>query len=838
VPIQPPSNHPGLTTAQVTERVARGAVNQFTIRVGRTYWQIVRDNLLNLFNLVLAALGVVMILFHDYANLVFASFSVVINSVVGLVQEISAKNALEKLAAMQIQRVKVWRDGALVTLPISELVVDDVMPVEPGDRIPVDGRVVQADSLEMNEALLTGESDSVLKEPDDTLYSGSFVIAGSAVFVATQVGANSTINKLAATAKAYRQPLTPTQRQINWLVEMAVAVMLIFGPMTVIAGLANRIEGIEIVRNAVVLVTSTVPQGMVLVTVISLTIGALAISRNKTLVQRVNAVESMANVNVLCFDKTGTLTQNQLAVSQIIPLNGLNAAEMVSPLQRYLANLANMNRTAGAIEQYIGNPAAEIPTKLREIPFNSARKWGAVVFPAETYILGAPERVLSAARDEEALQQATYLASRGERVLAFARSGSALQEQALPSEREALALIVMSDTVRPEIHETIHQFTELGVELKVISGDNLETVSAIARQAGMREAQSLTGDQVEEMSETELEIAVREANVFARIEPETKRKIIRALKQQGNYVAMVGDGVNDVPALKEANMAVAMNDGAQIAKDVADIVLLNNSMATLPLAFEKGKVITQKIFGTTRLFLVKNFYTVLAFIFIGFMSLPFPTTPILISWLTFGMVNIPGGFITFGLIRPAHVRSFSRDVVRYVTGAVLIGGVILALLYAGVFLYSSVFQYRFQDKFQEFMIEVAPNPTERTPDRVIRAWHLAEGLPRDVARSTCLVFMTLYGLVIFWNTMGLDIFRPATLRARPNMVIFGIAIVVITLIPPYLFPAIFRGYTPPGLFLWIVAALTAGLAATILHFGLRDGRLPRITLGTPSPAQS
>ena len=813
----PLSDYPGLTAAEVAARVARGEVNEFKVHVGRTYWQIVRDNIFNLFNLVLATLGAFMIVFQDFTNLFFASFSVVLNSTVGLLQEISAKRALDKLAAMSIQQVRVWRDGELKAIPINHIVKDDVIPVEPGDRIAVDGRVVYADSLEMDEALLTGESDAILKEQGDMLYSGSFVIAGSAVMVAEHVGAASTINKLSATAKAYRHPLTPTQRQINRLVQVAVVVMLLFGPMTVIAGFVSQLAPVEIVRNAVVLVTSMVPQGLVLVTTISLTIGALIISRNRTLVQRINAVESMANVDVLCFDKTGTLTRNQLSVTRLIPLNGAPEAAIRDELHTYVANLAYQNKTAAAVAAYTGSSGAPHAAKIEEIPFTSARKWGAIVFPDETLVLGAPERVLGSDH-AEAIQHAAELAAQGERVLAFSRAMEAPRDGKLVGAREPLALVVMSDKVRPEIRETIDAFARQGVELKVISGDNLETVRAIAHQAGMRQAKAYTGDQVEAMSAAELEVAVAEANVFARVEPETKRKIIRALKAEGHYVAMVGDGVNDVPALKEANMAVAMNDGAQIAKDVADIVLLDNSMTTLPLAFEKGKLITQKIFGTTRLFLIKNFYTVLAFIFIGFMALPFSTTPILISWLTFGMVNIPGGLITFGLLRPAYMRDFMRDVLRYVLAGVIVGSVTMAVLYAGMFL------YEFNLAYSAALTHAAPGVVE--PDFLAQAVarRAAHEPARDVARSALFMFMALYGLVIFWNTMGIDVFRPGTLRARPRLVALGLTLLAVTVLPPYLLPGVFLGFRPPALELWLAVFVAFGVALVALNALLRNGK--------------
>jgi cation-transporting ATPase E len=794
-----PQEERGLTSAEVAERIARGETNAFKVQVGRTYWEIFRDNLFNVFNFVLATLGAIMIFFQDYLNLLFASFSVVLNSILGLVQEIAAKRALDRLAALSMQQVKVWRDGKLSEVPLSDVVKDDLLPLEAGDKIAVDGVVLAADSLEVNEALLTGESDAVLKEVGAKLYSGSFVIAGAGVMRATAVGAESTINKLSATAKAYRHPLTPTQRYIANLVQIAVFVMLIFAPMTIIGGLVMHLPTIEIVRNAVVLVTSMVPQGLVLVTTISLSIGALLISRRRTLVQRINAVESMANVNVLCFDKTGTLTRNALSVTEVIPLNGAQPEALHSDLRRYVANLATQNRTAGAIAAYVGaNGGGAV--KQREIPFTSARKWGAVIFEDETLILGAPERVLDPERDAEALQVALERSKQGERVIAFARSPEVPTDSALPEARRALALIAMSDQIRPEVRQTIEQFRALGVELKVISGDNAETVRAIAQQAGMAVRGVYTGDQLEAMDAAAFAHAVREANLFARVEPETKRKIVRALKAQGAYVAMVGDGVNDVPALKEANLAIAMNDGAQIAKDVADLVLLDNSMATLPNAFERGKTITQKIFGSTRIFLTKNFYTVLAFIFVGFMALPFATTPILISWLTFGMVNVPGILITFGFLRPRYLASFPNDVMRYVLTATVVGGLSMSVLYAACYLL-------LRGDVEVGVIELAA---------------------RDEARSGLLVFMALFCLVVFWNTFGVELFKVQSLREHPRLVALGIGLVLLTLVPPYFLPQLFQGWSNPRFLVFAAAALSAGVAAMVMHWLYHDRQLEKL----------
>jgi cation-transporting ATPase E len=756
----------GLTAPEVAERVKRGESNDFKARVGRSYFEIVRDNIFNIFNIVLFSLLVVVLLFRDYATVLFAGFSVVTNSFLGMIQEMSAKRKLDQLAALAAHEVRVWRDGQLVGVPIHQIVKDDLIPIEPGDRLVVDGRVLESDALEMDESQLTGESDAVLKEPGDQVFSGSFCIAGSGLMQATRVGRESSINRLSTTAKAYKRVLTPTQIRLALIVEVSVVIMVVVTPMLFIAGSlqAQPLINLETFRNAVVFVASIVPQGLMLSAILALTIGAVSISRFQTLVQRVNAVESMANVTTLCFDKTGTLTKNKLSVSKIMPLAQLPPEEIDKRLRLYTANLAHLNRTAAAVAQHLDGDTPLLPevVKLREVPFTSARKWGALIFPQETLIMGAPERVLRE-RDANAREQATQLAAQGMRVLALARARDPLSDGRLPDEREPLALIILSDEIRDDIQTTLDDFRKEGVALKVISGDNLETVREIAREAGMHIRKAFTGDELERMSESELETAVTEGDLFARIEPETKKKLIAALKRKGEYVAMVGDGVNDVPALKEAHMAIAMNDGAQISKDVADIVLLNNAMTTLPRAFHEGRVITQTIFGTSRIFLVKNVYSLLFFIFAGFMNMPFPINPIQISWVTFGVINLPAGLMAFRLLTPVYMKTFRRDVLDYVVTVGLIGSVAMAVVYAFTYLNN-----------QRDLIE---------------------------ARSTMMLFLTLYGLLVMWNTHGIDIFAPRTIGQHPRVFLFGLALALITIIAPYLFPDILE-FTAPTPWEW------------------------------------
>jgi cation-transporting ATPase E len=778
----------GLTSAQVAERVARGESNNFHARVGRSYWEIVRDNVFNLFNLVLGGLLILVIFMGDYSTAVFAGFSVVTNSILGMFQEISAKRKLDQLAALAAKDIPVWRDGELTHVPINQLVKDDVIPLEPGDRIVVDGRIVQSDSLEIDESQLTGESDAVLKDVDLPVYSGSFCIAGSGVMIATEVGKNSTINKLSTIAKTYKNVRTPTQQRISAMVQITVVAMLIGGPMLLLQGFLRGESSLDVVRSLVVFVSSIVPQGLVLVAILSLTIGAVTISRYQTLIQRVNAVESLANVTVLCFDKTGTLTRNQLTVTKILPLNQYSDADIHRRLDTYINNLSFQNSTAAAVSNYLKtlspSPNGSRPQKIQEIPFNSARKWGAVVLPDETLVFGAPERVLSQTPepDTRTIAHATELASQGLRVLALARTTDAPLDGHLKPTLEPLSLIILSDQLRPDIQETLKEFHQQNVKLKVISGDNLDTVRTIAQQSGLVINKAFTGDQLESMQEREFEGAVLDGDLFARIEPDTKRKIIAALKRQGQYVAMVGDGVNDVPALKEAHLAIVMNDGAQISKDVGDIVLLNNAMSTLPKAFAEGKIITQTIYATAKLFMVKNFYNILLIFFVGFMTLPFPTTPIQISWITFGTVNIPATLIAFKIIRPTFMAQFRRDVIDYVITAGTVGAVALSILYAAVY--------------------------------------FATGENTFEARSAVTVFIGLYGTLLFWNVHSVDLLVPRSLLEHWRITLFGVVITVLTIIVPFLLPETFV-FIPPEPLVWALIVAIFLLNAVVVSLLMR-----------------
>ena len=741
----------GLTSEEVADRKRRGLTNHFQPRSNRTYREILRDNLINVFNITLFVLIGIMIALGEFTDTLFAGSAVVLNIVIGLFQEIRAKRTLDRLAALAAGAVRVRRAGQTFDVPLDQVVQDDLIEVAPGDKIVVDGPCVWQDVLEVDESLITGESDPISKQVGDSLTSGSFITAGRGVMRAEKIGAESFANQLSHTAKGFQLNLTPIQQKINAIVTLSVVGMAVFGSMLLVAGFTERILFRDTVRNVVVLVTTFVPQGLVLATTLALSFSAIRISRQRTLVQRINAVESMANVTVLCFDKTGTLTQNKLSVVDLLPLGAYTIPQAKRLLAQYVSTLATQNKTAGAIEDYVGRSSGG-PLKVSEVPFTSTRKWGASTFAdGMTLLLGAPEILIE---DGDIRRQANQLAAQGLRVLAFAVSKTVPIDARPPAERQPIALIVVRDMPREDIPATLRAFSERGVQLKVISGDNAETVRAIAQTAGLNVTHIVTGAELEAMTPAEFDQAAKSAGIFARITPDTKRKIVSALARQGEYVAMVGDGVNDVPALKAARLSIAMNDGAQIAKDVADLVLLDNALTTLPLALSEGYQTTQKIYATVKIFLTRNLYLILLFIAAGFMGLPFPGHVRQFSWSAITTTGLPAALIALEFTRPQAVRNFQRNVLGYVVCAGLIGAAAMTVVYAASYLISD----------------------------------------RDLALAHTMLTLaaTGYGTLIFWDVHGIVLFEPLTFKRRPRESLVGLGLALVAAGVPRLYPELFE----------------------------------------------
>ena len=758
----------GLSESEVRERMTRGQRNVFEHKSARSNWDILRENVFTVFNVVLfltlallyaislsAPEGVRRAVLGDG---LFSGGTVLVNIIVGVFQEIRAKRALDRLAALSVREARVRRSGKELDIPANDIVLGDVVVIRPGDRVPVDGPLLSVAALELDESLLTGETDTVPKVAGDLLRSGSFCVAGGGFMRADGIGAESYANRLTATARGAREPRTPLQRRVNAIIELLVFIMAIVAALQLVAGQNRQEDFIDNLRHVTVIITSFVPAGLVLAITVSLSVGAVRISRYDTLVQRINAVESMGNITVLCVDKTGTLTQNKLTLVEVVPLRGLTEAEARACLALYTGSVSARNNTAGAIADGVGGDLPP-PRVLSEVAFSSARKWGGVALadsgvgvsglglgPGEPVVvgLGAPDLLLDASdgRNQEILDRIREATGQGLRVVVAVVAQGTEIEAAItnPGRAQPVALAIIRDEIRPDIIETMTAFANAGVRVKVISGDSPDTVQSIAGRAGLKNDTVVTERELGDMTSTQFDTSVIDAALFARITPDTKRRIIASLTRHGEYVAMVGDGVNDVPALKESRLAIAMNDGAQIARDVSELVLLKNNMSALPRAFAEGQDITQKILASAKLYLAKNVLTIVAILFAGFVSLPFPADPRQISWITSVTVGFPCLALAFGWIRPNYTRGFSRGVLGYSAGVGLIGAVVCAAAF-------------------------------------ILSAQLGDHI--RVSRTIFALTNLHYAVHVMWDTLGVNVFSVASLARRKREFAAGVAMLVV-----------------------------------------------------------
>jgi len=628
----------GLTSAEAQRRRAT-APPRPRPRASRSYADIVRTNTLTVFNLILGVLLAVILAFGDYRDALFGGV-LVANTLIGIVQEVRAKRKLDRLAVLVAPQARTWRDGALVPLAVEALVIGDVVRLEPGDQVVADGRLVEARALSLDESILTGESDRVQRGTGEEVRSGSYCVAGSGDYEVEATGADSFAERLAAEAQGTRTQLSPLQLDVNRLLWITVWVMLPLGA-ALVAALLIRQEGFASgARTAVAAMVPLVPEGLVLLTSITFAVAAVRLARLGTLAQRLNAVESLASVDTVCLDKTGTLTDNRPAVAGLEPLDGRAEADLRADLGLLAASVGTLNATMQAIRDAAPGAGGEV---LAEVSFSSARKWSGLTLAGRgTLILGAPDVLerLGVALDPGVRRRVAELAGERRRVVLLCGGPLPLRDEQLPAELRPLGLVVLSEGLRADARDTVAFLREQGVAIKIISGDAVATVQAVAAAAGVPGAErGVTGADLP-ADPDELARTAAGATVFGRITPEQKRALVRALTRAGRYVAMVGDGVNDVLALKEARLAVAMGNGSQMAKGVADLVLLTNAFATVPVAVREGRSILRNFHRVAKLFLAKTAYAALVLATLGIAPIAFPFLPrhlTVVSSLTIGL---------------------------------------------------------------------------------------------------------------------------------------------------------------------------------------------------------
>ncbi|HLF76105.1 MAG TPA: HAD-IC family P-type ATPase [Dehalococcoidia bacterium] len=675
----------GLSAPQVAERVLRGQVNKAAARSGRTYRRIIYDNAFAPVSVVLYVISGMLVALGLVGDALMTAGLVLVNVVVGSVQESKAKRRLDEISLLVQPTATVIRDGIEASIAPDQIVLGDSVLVRQGDELQVDGIVLAEQGLSVDESLLTGESDYVPKGEGDRVHAGSYCTAGSGVYEADRVGADSLAQQITARARAFHLVQTPLQREVSVVILVMAVVVAVLG-LSVFNALVRIYGGVpleETVRAAAVIV-ALVPQGLAFMITVSYAKAAVRIASLGALVQRLNAIESLSHVDVLCIDKTGTLTTNELSLEALEVFDtGREQVELW--LGRFAASASAKNRTATAIAAAF--PAEPVAVRF-EVPFDSERKWSALgLEDGALYVLGAPdvlERSLTEA--SELRQRLSSWLERGLRVLLFARLANVekLETGPLPPGLQPLALIILRDQMRTEAAETVKRFASAGINLKVLSGDHPDAVASLAYQAGIDSSgRTIAGTQLDAMDQETLARTAREATVFGRITPEHKERLIGALRDAGHTVAMIGDGVNDIPAMKRASVSVAMRSGSPATRGVADAVLLNDSFGVLPAAFLEGQRIRAGMETVLRLFLVRTLALSLVILGTSLLTDAFPTTPRQAGIPAFLAVGIPSLVVVF-TATPARTGVYLlRSSVSFILPATLSVAIACIALYHG-----------------------------------------------------------------------------------------------------------------------------------------------------------
>ena len=657
----------GLSEAEAVRRRGLGMANEARLGTGRTYAEILRENALNPVNVLLVVISIVLALLGLLGDAAVTVVLVLLNVVVAVYQEGRAKQTLDRLSILTRPTATILRDGVAKVTDQHEVVLGDALVVKLGDQLMLDGRVI-AGAMEVDESLLTGEPDRIPKQSGSEVFSGSVCVSGTATYVATRVGAESFANKLVAQARALGEEPTPIQRDVSRVMR-AMTMLVGVAAVPVLIGILVRnggIEPIETARAAAVLV-ALIPQGLIVMVTVTYALGIIRLAGGKALIQRSNAVESMSRVDVLCLDKTGTLTTPLIELVDTHPFVG--ADELKTALGDFLASASLATRSADALRAAYPGRKREMD---REVMFSSELRWSGLRYAADqsldtpigiSYVLGAPEMVgprVGGDLAEQIATQTTKWADNGLRVMLFAAAPDTASLRAsddtpqLPDGLRPLALFALREQLRPDARETLERLTAAGVRIKLISGDNPVTVAALTRQLGLvLEGPPTSGLDLAEMDDEGLAHAVGKATIFGRVPPSLKARLVQALRASGYWVAMIGDGVNDVLSLRQAQLGISMQSGSQATRAAADMVLLDDSFAALPLAVVEGQRIISGMQDSLYLFLSRAIYMAIVIFGAALLGLAVPVSPRHNTVLALITVGIPALFLAIWA-RPAR----------------------------------------------------------------------------------------------------------------------------------------------------------------------------------------
>ena len=665
----------GLTDEQVNERIEQGKVNADENPNTRTYKQIVRENTLTFFNFLNLVLLILVLMVGSYKNAFFVGI-IIINTLIGIAQEIRAKKTIDKLAILTAKKSIVIREGKKWTVPTEDLVLDDLVCLKTGDQVPADAKVLEG-SVEVNESLLTGESDNLPKNVGDELFSGSFVTSGEACCQIIHVGKDNYAAQITSEAKEFKRHNSELKNSLNAILKVISIIIvplgaLLFYKQYYVVGNTFKDSIVSMVAG----VLGMIPEGLVLLTSVALTLGALVLANKKTLVQELYCIETLARVDTLCLDKTGTITEGTMCVERVEPWSEASENKDTDEIptededepdlheiENMMANLMyvlnDQNATIDALRKRF--PAKSSMTLEHIIPFSSDRKYSGAVFEDNgTYLMGAAQFLFPEGR-EDILDVCQNYAEEGLRVLVLAHSTQMAEGTELPENLEPAALLLLTDVIREEAPDTLQFFDSQEVDLKVISGDDPVTVSAIAKRAGLKNAENYV-DATTLETEEQLEEAVAKYSVFGRVTPQQKKEMVQALQKQGHTVAMTGDGVNDVLALKEADCSIAMAQGSDAAKNIANVVLLDSNFASMPHIVNQGRRVVNNIRTAASMFLIKTMFSVMLSLLTIFFGNAYPFEPIQMSLIRACAVGIP----TFLLAQENNYDKIDHTFLRHV----------------------------------------------------------------------------------------------------------------------------------------------------------------------------
>lgn len=626
----------GLSSQQVSQRMQEGLQNTDSGIKSKTEGQIIRENTFTFFNLLNFVLAAAVILVGSPRNALFMGV-IFSNIIIGSFQGIRAKRTIDKLSLISSPKAKVLRDGRKLNIQVEQIVLDDIMLLSSGNQICSDAVVAEGE-CEVNESLITGESDPVLKQVGDHLLSGSFVVSGSCAAQVEHVGAENYASRIAGDAKYIKKRNSEIMDSIDKIVKIIGFAIV---PIGVLLFCKQYFLLNDTFQNSVVSTTAAIvgmiPEGLVLLISLAFVVSVIKLSSKKTLVQDMYCIETLARVDTLCLDKTGTITEGTMQVDEFVPFDGCTEEAMTEALTALVCNLSDDNPTFMALRDRLTGQSAWQATDI--VPFSSARKWSGAFFPGRgTYVMGAGEFILHE-RFDEIKDQVEGYSQNGQRVLVVAHAENAFNDKELPGDITPIGLVLISDKIRREAPRTLRYFADQGVDLKVISGDNAVTVANIARKAGLDNA-DLYVDATTLETEEQINEAVSKYSVFGRVTPQQKLAFVKALKNNGNTVAMTGDGVNDVLALKEADCSIAMASGSDAARTVSNLVLLDSNFASMPLVVQEGRRSINNLQRSSSLFLVKTIFSALIGVLFIFLNYSYPFEPIqqtLISSLTIGV---------------------------------------------------------------------------------------------------------------------------------------------------------------------------------------------------------